>query len=42
MSKVGIRADATVQDRDQLAQHAWRDAGNEARERWSRRVRPLY
>lgn len=37
----GRRADAMVLDRNELARHAWRDAGYEAQERWSRWVRPL-
>ncbi|MGW6309709.1 GNAT family N-acetyltransferase [Streptomyces niveus] len=37
----GRRADAMVLDDNELAQHAWRNAGYEAEEQWSRWVRPL-
>ncbi|MET9555420.1 GNAT family N-acetyltransferase [Streptomyces sp. NPDC006645] len=37
----GRRADAMVLDDNELARHAWRDAGYEAQEQWSRWVRPL-
>lgn len=37
----GRRADAMVLDHNELAQHAWRNAGYEAEEQWSRWVRPL-
>ncbi|MFI6693558.1 GNAT family N-acetyltransferase [Streptomyces sp. NPDC050433] len=37
----GRRADAMVLDRNELAQHAWRNAGYDAEEQWSRWVRPL-
>jgi len=37
----GRRADAMVLDHNELAQHAWRAAGYQAEEQWSRWVRPL-
>ncbi|MFI2286165.1 GNAT family N-acetyltransferase [Streptomyces niveus] len=37
----GRRADAMVLDDNELAQHAWRNAGYEAEVQWSRWVRPL-
>lgn len=37
----GRRADAMVLDHNELAQHAWRNAGYAAEEWWSRWVRPL-
>ncbi|MFD4119489.1 GNAT family N-acetyltransferase [Streptomyces niveus] len=37
----GRRADAMVLDGNELAQHAWRNAGYAAEEQWSRWVRPL-
>ncbi|MGW6509430.1 GNAT family N-acetyltransferase [Streptomyces niveus] len=37
----GRRADAMVLDDNELAQHAWRNAGYAAEEQWSRWVRPL-
>lgn len=37
----GRRADAMVLDHNELAQQAWRNAGYEAEEQWSRWVRPL-
>jgi ribosomal protein S18 acetylase RimI-like enzyme len=37
----GRRADAMVLDHNELGQHAWRAAGYQADERWSRWVRPL-
>ncbi|GGJ80879.1 N-acetyltransferase [Streptomyces camponoticapitis] len=37
----GRRADAMVLDHNELAHHAWRDAGYQAQEQWSRWVKPL-
>ncbi|MFI6084380.1 GNAT family N-acetyltransferase [Streptomyces sp. NPDC051217] len=37
----GRRADAMVLDHNELAHHAWRDAGYQSQQQWSRWVKPL-